>query len=571
MTSPSSFQLLRSLAWLRWRIIFNTLTRSGARDMLERLSRTAESVLPLAIAVMLLPLAVVLLVLGGWTGWMLAGDPAFAAWPLQTVRWALTIMFIITVLSPVILSSGQQAAGMIRLLLLPIPARVLYAAHAAGALTDPWVFLSIPTLIGVTVGLAFEGHGIASLIMALAAIGFVAALLGLAALTSAVLQLLVRNRRRAELLALGGMLLIVIISIVPSLIFTDADRHRSADRTRRVERNIRLAGWIRAPGAFLPSELYVSGARRAADRAFPAALTMAAGIGVWAVILHGLTWPVYRRLLQTPATTGGRRRARTRQARVTRLPLAGPAVSAIALTFARLAYRTPRGRSVILMPVVLLAGFAAMTLARDATIPFGPVTIGGGYSLGIFGVAIALMSIGPLVFNQFAVDGAGLTLQFLAPLSTRALLYGKAIGGALIAGVPCALSVAAGVITGGDSPAVWSIILLGACASYLVTAPIAAVLSLLFPRAVDLSSIGQGSNAHQAAGLLGFLSFAASCAPPVALSIAGFRLLHSTVAVVALLAGWLGVAALLSWIGFRIAERLVEERRENLAIVAQGR
>jgi hypothetical protein len=226
---------------------------------------------------------------------------------------------------------------------------------------------------------------------------------------------------------------------------------------------------------------------------------------------------------------------------------------------------------VILMPVVLLAGFAAMTLARDATIPFGPVTIGGGYSLGIFGVAIALMSIGPLVFNQFAVDGAGLTLQFLAPLSTRALLYGKAIGGALIAAVPCALSIAAGVITGGYSPVIWSIIVLGACASYLVTAPIAAVLSLLFPRAVDLSSIGQGSNAHQAAGLLGFLSFAASCAPPVALAIAGVRLLHSTAAAVALLAGWLGVAAVLSWIGFRIAERLVEERRENLAMVSQGR
>jgi O-antigen/teichoic acid export membrane protein len=147
--AQSSWRLLRPLAWLRWRIVINTLTRSGARDMLERLSRAAESVLPLAILVMLLPLGVVLLVLGGWTGWAVGEDMALAALPLQILRWALLIMFLITVLSPVLLSSGPQAAGMIRLLLLPIPARVLYLAHAAGALADPWVFLSIPLLLGV--------------------------------------------------------------------------------------------------------------------------------------------------------------------------------------------------------------------------------------------------------------------------------------------------------------------------------------------------------------------------------------------------------------------------------------
>jgi hypothetical protein len=570
VTVSTSLQLLRSLAWLRWRTAFNTITRSGARDLLERLSRTAESVLPLAIAIMLLPLAVVLLVVGSWTGWRLAGEPAFAGWPLQIVRWALMIMFLIAVLSPVILSTGQQAAGMVRLLLLPIPARVLYVAHAVGALADPWVFLAIPLLVGLPAGLVFNVRWIPSLMTALAGIAFIAALLGMAALASAVLQLLVRNRRRAELLALGGMLLIVVISIVPSIIFSNADV-AMPERSQRQQHDVKLAGWIRAPGAFLPSELYVATARRAARGELAAALAAAAGIGVWAIALHGLTWPIYQRLLQTPATTGGRRRTAARPPRVARLPLAGPAMSATALTFARLAYRTPRGRAVILVPVVLLVGFAAMSLVRDTTIPFGPVNIGGGYSLGIFGVAIALLSIGPLVFNQFAVDGAGLTLQFLAPLSTRALLYGKALGGALIAAVPCALSIVAGVITGGYSPIIWSMVVLGACASYLVTAPIAAVLSLLFPRAVDLSSIGQGSNAHQAAGLLGFLSFAVSCAPPAALAIAGFRVLHSTAAAVALVAAWAAVAALLSWIGFRIVERLLEERRENLVMVAQGR
>lgn len=571
MTSPSSIRLLKSLAWLRWRLIYNAITRSGARDMLERLSRTAESVLPIAIVVMLLPLAVVLLVLGGWTGSSLAGDPAMLALPLQVVRWALLIMVVITMLSPVILSTGQQAAGMLRLLLLPIPSRVLYVAHAAGGLVDPWVFLSIPLLLGVPAGLAWEGRLGAAMAMALCGTGFLVALLGIAALASAVLQSLVRNRRRAELLALAGMLLIMVISLVPSIVFTDADAETTRGRERRGRRNVAVAAWIRKPGSFLPSELYVSSARRIASGHHSRALAASAGIVVWAVALHGITWPIYRRLLQTPATTGSRRRTAGRQPRARRLPLVGPTVSAVAFTFVRLAYRTPRGRAVVLVPVVLLAGFAAMSVARGTTIPFGPVSVGSGYSLGIFGLVIALTSIGPLSCNQFAVDRAGLTLQFLAPISTRALLYGKAIGGALIAAVPCGLSVAAGVMTGGYSLTLWIAVLLGATASYLITAPAAAVLSTLFPRTVDLSSIGQGSNAHQAAGLLGFLSFAVSCAPPAALAFAGVHFFHSAVVALVLLMLWATASAALSWIGFRIAEKLVDERRENLAMVAEGR
>ena len=568
--APSTLHLLRLLGWLRWRIILNTLTRSGARDMLERLSRTAESVLPVAIAVMLLPLAVVLLVIGGWTGSQLAKDPALAAWPLQIARWALLIMFLITLLSPVILSAGQQAAGMIRLLLLPIPTRVLYLAHAAGGLADPWVFLSIPIVAGVAGGFAWKGMLTAALTSILAGMAFVIALLGVAALASAVLQLMVRNRRRAELLALGGMLLIVLISIAPSLVFSDAEIGTAERPKKRTSQGITVARWIRTPGAYVPSELYIASVRQSAGDATQGLLPLA-GIVSWAVVLHGLTWPIYQRLLQTPATTGGRRRGGAQAARTRRLPLLPATVAAVALTFARLAYRTPRGRSVILMPVVMLIGFAGITVVRQTTIPFGPVNIGGGYSLGIFGLAIALLSIGPLVFNQFAIDRAGLTLEFLAPIGPRALLYGKAIGGALIAVVPAGLAIVAGIVTGGHSPVLWSIVLLGACACYLITAPIAAVLSLLFPRSVDLSSIGQGSNAHQAAGLLGFLAFAASCVPSAALAVLGLGWLDSRGAAVVLLTVWLGIATALSWIGFRIAERLLDERRENLAMVAQGR
>ena len=96
-------------------------------------------------------------------------------------------------------------------------------------------------------------------------------------------------------------------------------------------------------------------------------------------------------------------------------------------------------------------------------------------------------------------------------------------------------------------------------------------ISLLFPRAVDLSSVGNASNAHQAAGLLGVLAFTAACVPPAAIAVFALRALASPLAAAGLLAGWLLIASALAYVGFRIAERLMEERRENLALVAAGR
>ena len=36
-------RILRAFAWLRWRMLINSLERTGARDMLERFSIAIES------------------------------------------------------------------------------------------------------------------------------------------------------------------------------------------------------------------------------------------------------------------------------------------------------------------------------------------------------------------------------------------------------------------------------------------------------------------------------------------------------------------------------------------------
>jgi hypothetical protein len=560
-----SYQVFRALGWLRWRMLVNTITRSGARDLLERLSRAAESLLPTAILVLLVPSALALLSLGFHAGSLVGTGDRAAVFPLQLVRWILLASVVLTLMGPMLLSGGLQPATMTRLLLLPISSRLLYAAHCLGALAEPWVFLTIPLLLGLVAGALARGAVPTGGVMFAASLVFLLVLLGLAAFVSATLQLLVRNRRRAELLVLLGMLGIVIVSLLPSALIPDEDTSGKGGTQAPA-----LPAWVEPIAAAIPSELFVRVVREATPASAYSPGRTIAILAAWALAAHVVTWPVYQRLLRTPATTGGR--TVSGGARLfTSLPGVGSRTAAIAVAYLRLALRTPRGRTIALVPIVLLAVFAALVHVRGSTLPLGPVNIGGGYSLGMFGISMALMSLAPFGFNQFAIDRAGLILEFLSPVSTRELLYGKAVGGLLIAGLPCALSVAAGVLTGGGSAWLWTAILSGALSAYIILSPVAALLSLVFPRTVDLSSIGQGSNAHQAAGLLGVLAFGFACVPPAALALIGLRTMESEPATTALLVAWTATSLVPARLGFLVAERLLEKRRENLAFVAAGR
>lgn len=563
-----TLRLLAALARLRWRILVNSLTRAGKRDAVERLSRALESVIPIAIVVLLVPAAVTLAGLGGWTGLQLGRGAPDEAFALQVVRAVLMGVLALTVAGPALVSGANHGPGLLRLLLLPIPTRLLYVAHAVGALADPWIFLCVPLLLGVTAGLAASGALVSAAVSLLAGLALLVVLLGIAALSSATLQLVVRDRRRAELVVLLGTLLIVIASLLPSaLIPTDRDEDRRSGRPRR---DPEVPGWLVSAGRALPSHLYAADLESGETHGRAGGRLPLAGLFAWALAMHGLSWHIYRRLLVAPTTSGPARRARASGMAHT-VPGMPAAVSAVAVAFVRLGFRTPRGRSVVLMPMVMLGVFAGMALLRGESIPFGPIHLGGGYSLGIFGVALALLSLSPLSCNQFAVDRAGLTLQFLAPISARELLYGKALGGAALAAIPCAVAVLAGLVTGGGSLALWAALALGAYSVYALLAPVAAVLSMLLPRSVDLSSIGSASNAHQAAGLLGVLAFGLAAVPPAALAWGALRWVAHPIGAPLAVAAWAAAATGAALAGFRLASRLLEQRRENLAMVAAGR
>ena len=218
---------------------------------------------------------------------------------------------------------------------------------------------------------------------------------------------------------------------------------------------------------------------------------------------------------------------------------------------------------------VLMVGIFSFVMRRPASGLDIELFAGqSGLSLAAFGSFICLMAILPIAMNQFAVDGAGLTMALLSPLSDREYLTGKAVGNGLIAAVPVILAILISfALLPGGSLALWVAIPLVLLAIYFIVAPAAAIFSALFPRTVDLNSIGRGSNAHGLSGLLGMLSYVVAAAPCVLIILVASGWLRRPSLAAALLLAWCGISYVIGWLLFIPARRIFARRRENLAML----
>jgi hypothetical protein len=357
-----------------------------------------------------------------------------------------------------------------------------------------------------------------------------------------------------------------IVGMLPGLLTA-----RRSYETGRHSRSGPPPQWVQTTAGrvagIVPSELYLRATGfEFNDRDSSAARPLLALLAM-ALLLNSGGLFLFGKLLDSPGTTGVRRARGGTEVWGRKLPLLSPGASAVALAQLRLALRTSRGRSTLLSPVFVFLVFAIL-VRRAGAMEFGFASMEGGLSVATFGGFISLLATLPILMNQFAVDGAGLTLELLSPLTDRELLTGKAAGNALIAFGPimfCILAAAMVFHTG--SPAMWISIPLALAATYAVAAPSAAIFSAVFPRAVDMNSIGGRSNAHGLAGLLGMLSFAVGAAPSALLLVLATGVLRQPALTPLLLLIWCGVALLVSRLLFVPAERIFRERRENLALV----
>jgi hypothetical protein len=561
-------RILRAFAWMRWRVLLNSLERTSARDTLERFSLAVDQLGPIMAAVLLVPSMLGLSAVSVYAGYAIAAGTGHPL-TFEILRYVALGASAFAVIGPVIMPVMERA-NPVRLLLLPIPRSTLYVAQTSGTLADPWILLMIPVIVFLPLGLAAGGALTAAALALAAGILFLAALTGLSMLTACVVQLVLRDRRRGELVAL----VFILVAPLAGMLFNVTSQHgvrpragASAPARQRPAREPGTADAVaRRVFTLLPSERYAAATRAGSQGRNTEAAAGLLALAAAGLFLHGTGLLTFERLLSAPGSTSRRRTARGSSMAAARIPFLSPGASAVALAQLRLALRTPRGRSSLLSPLIV-SGALGFVFVRNGGIDLGPIPA-SGIGFATFGGFVSLLAVLPLAMNQFAIDGAGLTLELLSPLSDRELLAGKAVANAAIAAMPAALCIlGAFTLFPGGPLSLWISVPLALTGVYLLVAPIAALLSTLFPRAVDLNSIGNRSNAHGVAGLIGMGAFVVSGLPPLALALAATAWLQRPELAPLFLGGWCLVALGLSWVMFQPVVAFFARRRENLGMI----
>ena len=246
------------------------------------------------------------------------------------------------------------------------------------------------------------------------------------------------------------------------------------------------------------------------------------GLAATALLTTLLGAFIFGKVLESPgATRQGVRCADAPGVDIT-VPGLSRGASAVASAQLRLALRTPRGRAILLSPLVLVFVYLRHQPAEHRRVPHpAGLNADTGLAIACFGTFVCGVSILPIALNQFAIDKGGLTRVLLSPLSDREYLAGKAVGNALIGALPSLFCLVAAYRRYCQEPGRrrrgqhcrWRLL-----SAYLLVAPAAAIFSAVFPRVVDLNSIGRGSNAHGLSGLLGMLTFVAAAAATAAIA-----------------------------------------------------
>jgi hypothetical protein len=556
-------RIFRAFLWMRWRVLVNSLERTGARDTLERFAVATEKLGPIMALVLLIPSALFLLILGLTAGFGLATGDWLVT--MEVIRYFLLLALALTLVGPMVLPT-RDSGSVVRLLLLPIPRFALYLGQMGGAIADPWIVLVVPVVVGVAVGLAIGLKFVAAVVALVAGLAFLLLVMGLTSLASSVVHLLLRDRRRGDLVMLAIVVVIPIVAMAPQMLIRP-DRQEGRRLTRAERRALppsRMERLVVQAIPYIPSEMY-RGATVGATRTPAAAITPLASLLLVALAIQALGFAAYRRVLDMPVSMGARRAGSFGGLWNRRIFGMSPAASAIAFTQVRVALRTPRGRASIFSPLLMTVVLAGLAY-RGGRMPIPGLDGRNGLALATFGLVASILGLIPLAMNQFAIDKAGFTRQMLSPLSVRELLAGKAVGNGLTAAIPAlfCLLVPAVMFPGGRAT-FWIALALGAVATYALTAPAAAALSALFPKQVDLNSIGNRGNAHQAAGLLGILAFAAAVAPPALLTFVAMKLLQRPDLVAVFMIGWCALALAISYALFIPVRHLVASRCETLA------
>jgi len=567
-----TLRLVRAFLWLRIRGFLHSFRSTSRHDTLEQISRIASGMLPIVAVLVLVPSCIALAAGGFLAGRTMShGNSPFIGPVMVVGRIVLLAVMLANIVAPAVKSARGPAQGLSRLLLLPVRRRLLHVAQVLAGFSDPWLALMVPPLIFLSLGLISAGSLLAGLSALTAG---VLCLLVLALLTTTVgfaAALLFRNRRRAEWISLVLMTLLAVAGMSIGLFSSDSGwEERARDGDARFVLDF-IPDWL----TFFPSELYFHALSLSLD-ADPGwePLWPILGLAAWCLGLYVLSSMAYSRLLETPESGGGGIRKRRSAPRWIRIAGFSPTVSAVAVALVRLALRTVRGKMAVFLNFIMvgLMYLIVSTQLRRMSEFSLPEELSFGMLITLAGFVFTQLSLQPVMYNVFAIDRAGLTLQTLAPISVREMALGKLVGSALLVAISTALCAATGwVLAPGGDFMLW-LALACICGSALaLVGPAALCLSAILPKTADLGRFGRPGNQHALAGFIGVALAALSVAPGGLTTAIGLFLFESSALAFLFSAAWLVVAGLLAIPLQRLAGRLFERRRETLLQVAVGR
>ncbi len=579
---------IRAFLWMRWRVSRNAF-KTRQRDSLEQISRALGALAPIFLLLMLVPTVLALALGGLFLGWKMGQAGTVMIWESAAflgLRVGLAVGTLTVLIAPMVRSSRGTGSEMTRLLLLPIRRGTLHASEVIAALSDPWLAILFPALILFPIGIAIGGSIVGGVVSLAGSLLFVTILMLAVSLASFFIALIFRKRKRAERFT---AVLIVALSM-SGLLFGLTSEHwgnkieekkeaepfgtegaeDAAARNPGLMMSQHVDRRLPAVVRLLPSEAFTRVVEAGVEgRGAETVLQFVVLLSWTAVLYTGSRW-VYSRLLDTPEG-GGASGKMGAGYRARALPGVRPAVAAVAFATMRLALRTVRGKTSVYLNFVVSAMIYVL-LMRQLTDVVLPTGLSFGLGIGFAGGFFTLISLQPIMANVFAIDANGLTLQLLSPLSTADILRGKVIGSALLVAISTALCFGIGLaLDPNGSPILWLAGLVILVSMFLVFAPIALLLSAVFPKVADLSRIGKDGNPQPIAGFIAFLAVPLLLIPPGLLVAATLLVAKSALLTVSAALFWLGISLAIHLLSMRGLVKLFEQRRENILLVATGR
>ena len=566
---------LRAIIWLRWRLLRNSIKGGRRRDALEQVSRAMALMVPIAIASLSLGTFVAISVIGFFGGRAVSSGLVDIAGGLFILRIILTVAVFAIVAVALATPSQSATAHYTRLLLLPLHRRVLHLVEVAAGLFDPWLAVVAAGLIAFSVGIYAGGRPFGAAVGVAATGAMVSVLVCAGSLAGFLVSWLMRSRRRGELFTLIFVLAFSLVSFIPAMAsrsFGEAKTESGAPAPEKRQFNLRdfdrsLPAWTR----YLPSEVYVGVINDGLRQRGSGVVTGIMILSVQAIVLFLASARVHRRMLNSLESEFGGRRSGTIKGQSPQLPLLSPGASAVAWAQYKGTLRTIRGRLTILLPGPML-GILTVAFRGIPSETWATTAAEQGYLLLGASTIFTLYSMHAVSMNFFGSDRAGLTLQLLSPVTDRDLAWGKIAGFGMVVATGLAVCVmtAVGVAPSGPAP-YWIATLIGGAAIFFLLCPLAIWFSALFPVASDLSKTGAGGNPHPLPMIVGTLCTAAFAMPPaVVILVAEFYFQNEMMAVPLMLA-WLIVCIFICVPLVNLTSRSIGMRRENLALVAQGR